>query len=715
MVEVKKVYSLFLTAGFLICLLIPSEANIKRSHRKRALTQQQKLDEVLNQQLLKYEQFLIEQQTQLEMAKQEQLRQLQELQVQLFRQQQQQESFIADYQANLNQGKIAQLNQNRPPGQTVSELRAETPVIAEDAALGGATSNTKRKIDHDQKIEQQLRFEEAKKQILHQQQLQIDAMNTQNQIQAETRNDQQDAFIDSKLKIENQQAQQREQLYALIESQRKDRREKALKLQELINQRKYENDQLIEPSTNSQDNSDKQEFARLLQVEDRQKAFELQTAQRQERYLRIQKERQIRRKEEQLRQAQKLQQILHETQETQEAFEKNYQNRLQDLKQEQLSQSKKIQEQLHQTQRQLEAQEENQHGVMIEEYNAQAVDQQTRNQKLIIQQHQERVRLQHKIQQNHRLTQDMDHENTKEDIELQQAKQKDHLFNQHSIQHNERLRQKQALESLRNQLRSQIELQKSTSKETMKETELQSEEINPETVYLEPRFFLSEAQPVESLNINNKKSSLVHPETKTVTITTVERPLENELKFVEIRKESSITSKNKTIEISCLDKKDGMYRNENDCNKYYVCSENQLYNFDCPSGTSFNMEHCTCDWPTDSTKCITPLVENECNKNQLEKKLDVISEKNIKSAEEWEPFSCKNKEKGFYRDPVDCTKFYYCEIFNKPAPLSGQTIIKNDFYCPNNFHFDVFSCKCGEPNSNSCSNYALTTYCTHSS
>lgn len=714
---------MFLFTGLVICLLIPAEAgSLKRSHRKRALTQQQKLDEVLNQQLLKYDQFLIEQQTQLEMAKQEQLRQLQESQVQLFRQQQQQESFIADYQANLNQQKIAQINQNHPPGPTVAELRADTPVIAEDAALGGANSNTRRKIEHDLKIEQQLRFEEAKAQILHQQKLQIDAMNTQNQIQAETRSDQQDAFIESKLQIENQQAQQREQLYALIESQREERREKARRLQELIDNGDYEYDEYVEPNTKSQGSP---KFARLLQGEERQAKFEEETAQRQERYLRIQQERLARRKDEQVRQAQKLQQILHETQETQEAFEKNYQAKLEDYKHEQLAQSKKIQEQLHQTQRQLEAQEEHQHGVMVAEYNAQAVDQATRNQKLIIQQHQERVRLQHKIQQNHRLTQDMDHANTKEDIELQQSKQKDHMHNQHSIQYNERMRQKLALENLRNQLRSQIEQLNPAKKDIVEEIEVQSEPTinNPETVYLEPRFFLAEAQPVEPVNINNKKNSLVLPETKTVTITTVEEPVEEPVagtkNIVQTKKELTVSVTNKTIEISCADKIDGMYRNENDCNSYYVCTESQLYTFDCPAGTSFNMEHCTCDWPTESTECIIPLVKNECSINKKEsgtKSESVPSESEVETSEEqWAPFSCNNKEKGFYRDPVDCTKFYYCEIFNKPAPLKGQTVIKNDFFCPNNFHFDVFSCKCGQPTSNSCSNYALTTYCTHSS
>lgn len=101
-------------------------------------------------------------------------------------------------------------------------------------ALGGANSNTKRVQEHNLKIDQQLHHEETKKHLLEQQQLQIDAMNTQNQIQAETRADHQEAFITSKLEIENQLAAEREMLYAQIEAQRRERAERALKLQQLI-------------------------------------------------------------------------------------------------------------------------------------------------------------------------------------------------------------------------------------------------------------------------------------------------------------------------------------------------------------------------------------------------------------------------------------------------------------------------------------------------
>lgn len=706
MLKTRKALNIFLLLGVLTCQISLNESGtIKRAHRKRQLTQQQQLDEVLNQQLIQFEKFLLEQQTQLELAKQEQLRQLQEAQVKLFQQQQEQEVFIAKHQAQLNNEKIAQQNQNRPPGATVDELRNSMPVVAEDAALGGANSNTKRVQEHNLKIDQQLHHEETKKHLLEQQQLQIDAMNTQNQIQAETRADHQEAFITSKLEIENQLAAEREMLYAQIEAQRRERAERALKLQQLIDGVFEDEDEY--DSVASAD--DAPQFARLMMGDERQKAFELKAAERAERQRLIQEERVLRRKEEQIRQAQKLQDILHDTQMNQEAYEQSYQKHLEDEKQQQMKQSKKIQDMLHQTQRQLEAQEENQYGVVVSEAKElaeQVGDQQTRNQKLIIQQHQERIRLAHKMQQNNRLTQDIMHDATNNDIKYQQAQQHEHMINQHQIQLVERLKQKEALETLRNQLKSQIYgMKKEPAQEPVTVTEQRPEVINPDTVYLEPRFFQNEA--VENSGEKSLKDSLVLPESKTVTITTVEEKMS-----VKTQPEAV----NKTVEISCSDKDDGMYRNENDCNSYYVCTKKQMYKFACPSGTSFSMEHCTCDWPTESTQCVVPLMDNKCSAGkakEAETKTEVVPEQSDKP-ETWAPFSCSNKEKGFYRDPVDCSKFYYCEIFSKPAPLTGQTIIKNDFYCPDNFHFDVFTCKCGQATANSCSNYALTTYCTHS-
>lgn len=176
-------------------------------------------------------------------------------------------------------------------------------------------------------------------------------------------------------------------------------------------------------------------------------------------------------------------------------------------------------------------------------------DQQTRNQKLIIMKQQEQVRLAHKMQQNHRLTQDQDHENTKSDIALQQAKQSDHMDSQHFMQHNERVRQKIALESLRNQLKSQIAQFKLA---TEPKIEQQPEAVvNPETVYLEPRFFLTETNQQGAVEPAEKMDVL--PAIKTVTITETKKVLEPELP-----KERKLeTPVNKTVDVNCNNKEDG--------------------------------------------------------------------------------------------------------------------------------------------------------------
>ncbi len=188
-----------------------------------------------------------------------------------------------------------------------------------------------------------------------------------------------------------------------------------------------------------------------------------------------------------------------------------------------------------------------------EELAGQVGDQQTRNQKLIILAHQERIRLAHKMQQNHRLTQDINHDTNTNDIKQQQAAQSEHLTNQHAIQIAERLRQREALENLRNQLKGQIVGQKKQEVTTVAAEVVttvapkQVTVVNPETVYLEPRFF-QEAQQ-EAMN---KKETLVLPDTKTVSVVAGEK-------------------KNKTVQITCANKENGkswvLYKIEFDFSK----------------------------------------------------------------------------------------------------------------------------------------------------
>ena len=61
--------------------------------------------------------------------------------------------------------------------------------------------------------------------------------------------------------------------------------------------------------------------------------------------------------------------------------------------------------------------------------------------------------------------------------------------------------------------------------------------------------------------------------------------------------ESSIDSIRK--ENKCLNKRNGIYRDEFNCSLFYICEEtssdlNQMHKFTCPEGLEFNMEMCIC-------------------------------------------------------------------------------------------------------------------------
>ncbi len=137
-------------------------------------------------------------------------------------------------------------------------------------------------------------------------------------------------------------------------------------------------------------------------------------------------------------------------------------------------------------------------------------------------------------------------------------KQSDHLDSQHYIQHNERVRQKIALESLRNQLKSQISQFKMASEPVSAEPE-----VNPETVYLEPRFFLAEEEQQQQQPAEKKKE-VKAAETQTMAVVEEkvaaekkeERPVTQKPKE---RKLETTTAEavNKTVEVTCSSKEDG--------------------------------------------------------------------------------------------------------------------------------------------------------------
>ena len=55
----------------------------------------------------------------------------------------------------------------------------------------------------------------------------------------------------------------------------------------------------------------------------------------------------------------------------------------------------------------------------------------------------------------------------------------------------------------------------------------------------------------------------------------------------------------------------------------------------------------------------------------------------IVSHDDW-PINCENKEQGLYGDPVDCTKFHYCQISYKQGQ-ADPIISRHDFVNFNSF------------------------------
>lgn len=92
-------------------------------------------------------------------------------------------------------------------------------------------------------------------------------------------------------------------------------------------------------------------------------------------------------------------------------------------------------------------------------------------------------------------------------------------------------------------------------------------------------------------------------------------------------------------------------------------------------------------------------------------------------------FNCSNKQKGFHRDPFDCTKYYFCSdqqpsvsspntfLFNK-ATITGANRIESNviqikaYTCPKNTMFNMNGCYCEkETSSNLNCHYLSDTYC----
>jgi hypothetical protein len=154
------------------------------------------------------------------------------------------------------------------------------------------------------------------------------------------------------------------------------------------------------------------------------------------------------------------------------------------------------------------------------------------------------------------------------------------------------------------------------------------------------------------------------------------------------------------------------------------------------------MLECTCDWPRESMPCVRPLYQSFCKETGPDEKQKYKYKESTKPTSSYskfdvpdymvhnkkpqvyqtvfEPqpvysftstaFNCQGKMMGLHRDPYDCTRFYYCQIYfpgNSLAPIS----IKHDFICPSGLHFNSKKCSCDWPLINGCHDNNLETLC----
>lgn len=170
----------------------------------------------------------------------------------------------------------------------------------------------------------------------------------------------------------------------------------------------------------------------------------------------------------------------------------------------------------------------------------------------------------------------------------------------------------------------------------------------------------------------------------------------------------------------CNGKQNAIYREEYDCSAFYICEistagQTRIHTFKCPHGLVFNMDECTCDWPLPTRQCVIPLTNNFCKLTGPDESKRSSSSYMVYQRVEpplppmptWpSAFTCENREKGLYRDPYDCSKFYYCQILT----TAGLTI-KHDFSCPNGLHFNLYNCQCDWPFNSNCNLNGVSMLC----
>lgn len=89
-------------------------------------------------------------------------------------------------------------------------------------------------------------------------------------------------------------------------------------------------------------------------------------------------------------------------------------------------------------------------------------------------------------------------------------------------------------------------------------------------------------------------------------------------------------------------------------------------------------------------------------------------------------FNCTKKQKGFHRDPFDCTKYYFCSDVSQPSSsnsflfskatttrIDSNVIQVKAYTCPNDTVFNMNGCYCEKETSQNANNchYLSDTYC----
>ncbi|KAF8786925.1 putative endochitinase like protein [Argiope bruennichi] len=151
---------------------------------------------------------------------------------------------------------------------------------------------------------------------------------------------------------------------------------------------------------------------------------------------------------------------------------------------------------------------------------------------------------------------------------------------------------------------------------------------------------------------------------------------------------SSTTSDESTTEGSRQSgcRKEGFFRCEEDCNKFYRCIDEdgngnyKRYNFSCPEGLIFDEKNERCDWPSEELTCDTETTGSSTTSR--DSTTSSTSTGTTSSGSTSTSSSDECTEEGYFRNPDDCSKYYRC------LDEGDGTFTREDFSCAEDEVFD---------------------------